>query len=83
MPSFQNPAAFLLLLFLPLLYIARRFKIFSGISFPLTFCDWNGVEFSWAGGLHGILSKVSEVLCALGYICAVIAFACPVFHHQE
>ena len=83
MPSFQNPAAFLLLLFLPLLYLVRHFKIFAGISFPLTFCDWNGAEFSWGGGFHSVLSRTTQVLCAFAYICAVIAFASPVVHHQE
>ena len=83
MLSFQNPAAFLLLLFVPLLYIVRRVKIFSGISFPLTFCDWNGERFEWLGGLHAVLSAISEILLAAAYICTVIAFAAPVIRHQE
>ena len=83
MPSFQNPAAFLLLIFVPLLYIVRYLKIFSGISFPLTFCDWNGERFEWLGGIHGILSAISEFILALSYVCAVIALASPVVRNQE
>ena len=83
MPSFQNPAAFLLLIFLPLLYILRHFKIFSGISFPLTFCDWNGSRFDWQGGFHSVLSVISEILCAAAFVCTVIALSTPVMRHQE
>ena len=44
MPSFQNPAAFLLLLLIPLLYLLRKLKIFTKITFPAVLADWNGVD---------------------------------------
>ena len=39
MPDFQNPAAFLLLLLIPLLYIFRKAGIFSSPSFIVTLSD--------------------------------------------
>ena len=45
MPSFQNPAAFLLLLLIPLLFLLRKLKIFTRITFPAVLADWNGKAF--------------------------------------
>ena len=42
MPDFQNPAAFLLLLTIPLIYILRKLKLFKRITFPAVLADWEG-----------------------------------------
>lgn len=83
MLDFQNPAAFLLLIFIPLLYIARRFHLFSGIYFPITFHDWNGKAFEWTNYFTKTIAIIAELLCTTSYICVVLAFASPVIHNQE
>ena len=40
MPDFENPAAFFLLILIPLLFILRHLKIFNRISFPAVLADW-------------------------------------------
>ena len=45
MIDFQNPAAFLLLLLIPLLYLVRYLKIFKQITFAAVLSDWNGKAF--------------------------------------
>lgn len=52
MPNFQNPAAFILLLTIPLIYILRAFKIFNKVSFPAVLADWKGKQFEWKGRSH-------------------------------
>lgn len=81
--DFMNPASFLLLLLIPLLYTFRKIKIFSQVSLPLSFSDWNGWVFSWNDRLRKIISIFSEILCLAAYLLLVIAFAEPVVHHQE
>ena len=83
MPSFQNPAAFLLLLLIPLLQILRRLKIFNRISFKAVLADWNGNSFVWKGRSQKFVSYLSKVLLTLSYILAVTAFADPVISIQE
>lgn len=83
MPVFDNPAAFLFLLAIPLLYILRKLKIFKRIAFPLTLSDWKGRAFEWDGRFGSFLEVSSDILCILGYICLVFAFAEPVIHHHE
>lgn len=83
MLDFENPAAFVFLLFIPVLYILRHFKFFVPISFPLILADWNGSEFKWNKKSRNFFSLVSRVLIAASYVCVVIAFADPVIHHQE
>jgi Ca-activated chloride channel homolog len=83
MPGFENPAAFLLLLPVPALYILRRIGMFKSISFPLTISEWEGRTFRWTGTLRQVASGVSRFLCAAAYFFAVAALAEPVVHHQE
>lgn len=83
MPSFQNPAAFLLLLLIPLLQILRKLKIFHKISFKAVLSDWNGNHFTWKGRSQKFLSYLSKILLCISYILVVTAFADPVISHQE
>ena len=83
MPDFRNPAAFLLLLLVPLLFILRRFGVFTRISFPAILSDWNGTLFRWKGGLRNAASHLSRILAAAGFAAAVCALADPVFYRQE
>ncbi len=83
MPDFMNPAAFLLLLMIPLLYLCRKTGLFHRISFPLILSDWDGQSFRWKGGFRRFGAVLSAVLCAAGYTAVVTAFADPVFHHEE
>lgn len=83
MPHFQNPAAFLLLLLIPLLFILRKLKIFHRISFPVVLSDWQGNHFVWKGRSQIILSVLAKILLGIGFILGVIAFADPVISHQE
>lgn len=83
MPVFQNPAAFLLLLFIPFLYLFRKFGIFSRISFYTTLSDWNGKTFDWHRKLRNFASMFSRIAGILAFVCLVIAIARPVFYSQE
>ena len=83
MPEFQNPAAFLLLLFIPLIYVLRKFNIFSRLSLAATFSDWNGKAFSWNKKARNFFSILSKFFLVLGYVFSVVAFAKPVVYKQE
>ena len=62
MPEFQTPAAFLLLLFIPTLYIFRKLGFFSRISLVTTFSNWNGKSFTWNKKFRnfGHINKILE-----------------------
>ncbi|WP_318677578.1 VWA domain-containing protein [Treponema sp.] len=81
--DFMNPASFLLLLLIPLLYTFRKIKVFNQISLPLSFSDWNGWVFTWNDKFRKFVSLFAEILCLAGYVAIVIALAEPVVHHQE
>lgn len=83
MPDFQNPVAFLLLLLIPILYIFRKFGIFTRPSFVVTLSDWNGKSFPWYRPARRFASLFSKILGILGFVVAVIAFSEPVFYKQE
>jgi Ca-activated chloride channel family protein len=83
MLNFENPAAFLLLLFIPLLYIFRHIGFFSRPAFPLNLSDWNGKSFSWKSSIFTLSAGISEALCIAGFVLAVLAAAVPVVHHQR
>ncbi|MCR5188901.1 MAG: VWA domain-containing protein [Treponema sp.] len=83
MPNFQNPAAFILLLTIPLIYILRAFKIFNRVSFPAVLADWQGKHFEWKGRSHKFLSILARISLIIGYIIVIAAFADPVISHQE
>lgn len=81
--DFLNFAAMLLLLLIPLLVVLRKIKLFSPIVFPLTLSDWKGKSFSWNSKLRTFLSFVSKSCNVIAFVCAIIALADPVIHHQE
>jgi len=83
MPSFTNPAAFLLLLLLPVYHILHRLKIFIRITFPAVLADWEGYCFEWKGRSHKILTAITKVLIGAGCISVIIAFADPVISVRE
>lgn len=83
MPDFQNPLTFLLLLIIPLLYILRKLKLFSRISFPAVLSDWGGKPFEWDEKAQIILSKISKACVIAGFLFAVFALSDPVISRQE
>ena len=83
MPDFENPAAFLLLLLLPLLFILRYLKIFNRITFPAVLADWQGRSFEWKGKPQKFLSGLARIFFTLAFIISVAAFADPVISNQE
>ena len=83
MPSFENPAAFFLLLLIPLLYLFRSLKIFNQISFPAVFEDWEGRSFEWKGKSQKFLSVLARIFFTAGFFISVAALAAPVISNQE
>lgn len=81
--DFQNPAAFFLLLLIPLLFILRKLKIFSQMTFQAVLADWNGRVFVCHGKLRKFLSGFAKFLISLGFVLSVCALADPVVSHQE
>lgn len=80
---FQNPVAFLFLLLIPILFIFRKFGIFTRVSFPLTLSDWNGKSFSWNKKVISFISILSGSFSVFAYIALVFAFSNPILRHQE
>ena len=83
MLEFQNPAAFFLLLLIPLLFLLRALKVFKQISFYAVLADWNGKAFAWNGKIRKILSVLSKVIMFAGFVIAITALADPVITRQE
>ena len=83
MPNFENPAAFFLLLLIPLLYILRLAKIFNQISFPAVLADWEGRAFEWKGKSQKFLSVLARIFFTAGFLISVAALAAPVISNQE
>ena len=83
MPEFQNPAAFLLLLLVPLLFLLRYLKIFKKVTFDAVLSDWNGKEFKWNGKLRSFVSTVSKIILFVAFCLVVIALSDPVITYQE
>ncbi len=81
--SFMNPAAFLILLALPFFYALKKIGLFSHISFPLAFADWNGFEFSWHNKFFRFVSATSSLLIFSAFVLCVAALAEPTFHSEE
>lgn len=81
--SFMNPAAFFLLLAIPVFFVFRKIGLLQRISFPITFADWNGYVFSWNDKLLNFTSAFSAILVFTAFLFIVIAFADPVAHTQE
>ena len=83
MLEFQNPAAFLLLLLVPLLFLLRYLKIFRKLTFMAVLSDWNGKAFTWNGRVRKFLSVLAKIILFTGFLTAVTALADPVITHQE
>lgn len=83
MPSFQNPSAFFCLLFIPLLFILRKLKLFSKITFPAVLGMWNGRIFLPKGKTRNSISIFCKILKLFSFILITIAFADPVIIKQE
>ncbi|MCR5494609.1 MAG: VWA domain-containing protein [Treponema sp.] len=83
MPDFHNPAAFLLLLFIPVLYLLRKSGFFSRMAFLVTISDWNGKTFSWKKKTRNFASMLSRISAVLAFFFAVLALADPVLYRQE
>lgn len=83
MPNFANPAAFLLFLIIPILFILRKLKIFNKITFPAVLADWEGRHFEWNNKSQKFFSILARVLRWLGFILVIIAFADPVYSIRE
>ena len=83
MPTFENPAAFFLLLLIPLLYIFRSLKIFNQITFPAVLEDWNGRSFEWKGKSQKFLSILARTFFTAGFLISEAALAAPVISNQE
>ena len=83
MPDFENPAAFLLLLLIPLLFILRHLKILNRITFPAVLSDWQGRSFSWKGRSLKFLSLLARFFFTAAFVISVAAFADPVISNQE
>lgn len=83
MISFENPAAFILLLLIPLLYILRFIRIFNQITFPAVLSDWDGHSFEWKGKTQKFLSVLAGIFFTAGYLISVAALAAPVISNQE
>ena len=83
MPSFENPAAFFLLLLIPLLFIFRKIKLFNQITFPAVLADWEGRHFTWKGRTQKFLSVLAKCFFTLGFLISITALAAPVISNQE
>lgn len=83
MVEFENPAAFFLLLLVPMFYFLRYIKIFTGITFPITLGDWNGEFFSFRHNSRRILSFLASAMAVVAFVCLITAYANPVAHNQK
>ena len=83
MPSFENSAAFFLLLLIPLLFIFRKLKLFNQITFPAVLADWEGRSFTWRGRPQKFLSILAGLFFTAGFLISVCALAAPVISNQE
>ena len=63
MPDFHNPAAFLLLFIIPLLYILRKAGVLTRLTLFATISDWGGKTFEWDVKRRRIFSMISKILC--------------------
>ncbi len=83
MLRFENPAAFMLLAALPLLYALRAAGLFSRPRFPLTMNDWGAPPFIWKTPFYTFL-RLFSVFLGIGAFCLLTAaFAAPVYSRQE
>ncbi|MBR1912837.1 MAG: VWA domain-containing protein [Treponema sp.] len=83
MVEFENPAAFFLLLLIPLLYFLRYMKLFTDITFPLTLADWKGEVFSFHHNSRRIIRFFATLFGISSFVCLIVAYANPVAHNQK
>ncbi len=83
MVEFENPAAFFLLLLIPLLFFLRYVRVFKALSFQAVLGDWQGDYFEWKGTTFSFLFRLYKFLELLAFIALVTAYANPVRRHQE
>ena len=83
MPEFKNPAAFLFVLAIPLLYILRHYKFFTRITFPAVLADWEGKTFEWKGKSSKFFSLLARTLIQMAFVFTVAVLAEPVITTQE
>ncbi len=83
MLTFDNPAAFFLLLLIPLKYFLQYIGVFKKAYFPLTLGDWKGKNFEYKGKIQSIGRFLASACIGIFYFFLVVAFADPVVHHQE
>ena len=83
MLMFENPSAFLWLLLLPIYLILKKLGIFSSISFPLVLSDWKGKPFEWKHPVLSVVSFLTKLFFALGFILICTALANPIISYQK
>ncbi|ULQ60702.1 VWA domain-containing protein [Brucepastera parasyntrophica] len=83
MPDFSRPVFLLLILLVPLFFLLRKYGILKKIEFPLTFCDWQGMAFTWKAPFLQFASWFSVFTLIAAFVCAIIALSGPVRLRQE
>lgn len=83
MVEFENPAAFFLLLLIPVLFFLRYVQIFQRVSFRAVLGDWGGDYFEWKGVMFNFFSFLVRFFEVIAFIAAIFAYANPVIRHQE
>jgi len=83
MLSFQSPAAFLLVLLIPLFYILRHAGFFKKLTVPANLGDWGSPLFDWHDPKRRFLHVLSKILVNLAFALVVFAMADPVIYRQE
>jgi len=81
--TFQNPAAFILLLFIPLYWVLRKYDILKKPSVAAVLSDWQGKVFEWNDPVTRFFYVLSKICLYAGFVLAVIALADPVHKSQE
>ena len=83
MLSFQNPAAFLLILVLPAFFVLRRLGFFEKLKITGVLSDWGGKTFEWHDPKRAILQILSRILFTVSFLLCVCALADPVLYKQD
>ncbi|MCR4580071.1 MAG: VWA domain-containing protein [Treponema sp.] len=83
MLSFQNPAFFLFLLVIPLLYLLRKSGLFKRNTVPAVLSDWKGEGFEWKHKSQKLLSILAKLCYLASYITLIAALAGPVKNQKE
>ncbi|MCF0241361.1 MAG: VWA domain-containing protein [Treponema sp.] len=81
--TFQNPAAFLLLLLIPVYLLLHKLNLLQKPSLKAVLGDWQGKIFTWNNVFHKILTILSKTAIYSGFVLAIAALSDPVIRHQE